>query len=42
MHYVDYINPFDGFENKYTVPSVNISLITALKNELGNAQTVKI
>jgi hypothetical protein len=40
-HYVEYINMFDGIVNKYTVPSVNISLITSFKNELGNAQILK-
>jgi hypothetical protein len=32
MHYVEYINTFGGIVNKYTVPSVDISLITAFKN----------
>ena len=34
MHYVEYINTFEVFVNKYTVPSINIRLIMSLKNEL--------
>jgi hypothetical protein len=34
MRYVEYINTFDEFVNKYIVPSINISLITSFKNEL--------
>jgi hypothetical protein len=38
MHYVEYKNTYDQFVNKYNVLSVNISLITSVKNELGKAQ----
>ena len=34
MHYVEYINTFEVFVNKYIVPSINIRLITSLENEL--------
>ena len=34
MYYVEYINTFDEFVNKYIVPSTNVRPITAFKNEL--------
>jgi hypothetical protein len=37
-HYVKYKNTYDQFVNTYNVSSVNISLITSGKNELGKAQ----
>jgi hypothetical protein len=42
MHYFDYTKLFDVFVNKYIVPSIHVSLITSIKNQLGNAQCVKI
>jgi hypothetical protein len=31
MPYVEYINTFENFLNKYIVPSINIRLITSFK-----------
>jgi hypothetical protein len=38
MHYVEYKNTYDQFVSKYNVPSVNISQITSVKNELRKGQ----
>jgi len=40
MRYIVYINTFEGFVNKYIIPSINIRPITSFKNELGNAKIV--
>jgi hypothetical protein len=37
MHYVEHKILFDYFVNKYNVPSVNVSQITAFKNKLVKA-----
>jgi hypothetical protein len=42
MQYVEYINMFHLFVNKYSVPLINTRLITSFKNELGEAQIVKL
>ena len=37
MQYVEYINMFHLFVNKYSVPLINTRLITSFENELGKA-----
>jgi len=42
MQDVEYISMLHVFVNKYTVPLINTRLIMSFKNELGNAQIVKL